>query len=60
MTDEEADDFLNGQVRDIDFEEDARRFAPNGYLLDTCALLWVANEPERLIEEGGGNMADAE
>lgn len=32
----------------IDFEEDARRFAPNGYLLDTCALLWVANEPERL------------
>lgn len=31
-----------------EIEEDARRYAPNCYLLDTCALLWVINEPEQL------------
>jgi PIN domain nuclease of toxin-antitoxin system len=35
-------------IEEIDPEEDARRYAPNCYLLDTCTLLWVTNEPERL------------
>jgi PIN domain nuclease of toxin-antitoxin system len=35
-------------VEEVDCERDARRYAPNYYLLDTCALLWIVNEPERL------------
>jgi PIN domain nuclease of toxin-antitoxin system len=38
-------------VEEIDIEEDARRYSPNRYLLDTCALLWVTNEPERLSQK---------
>src|SRR5579871_1830572 len=34
----------------IDIEEDARRFRNNCYLLDTCTLLWMTNEPERLSD----------
>lgn len=37
-------------AEEIDFEEDARRYAPKIYLLDTCTLLWVTNEPERLSQ----------
>jgi hypothetical protein len=35
-------------VEGIDFEEDARRYAPNRYLIDTSIVLWVTAEPERL------------
>jgi PIN domain nuclease of toxin-antitoxin system len=32
----------------IDFEEYARRYTSNRYLLDTSIVLWVTAEPERL------------
>jgi PIN domain nuclease of toxin-antitoxin system len=35
-------------VEEIDLEEDARRYAPNRYLLDTSIVLWVTADPERL------------
>jgi len=35
-------------VEGIDFEEDARLYAPNRYLLDTSIALWVTAEPARL------------
>jgi PIN domain nuclease of toxin-antitoxin system len=35
-------------VEEIDLEEDARSYSPTYYLLDTCALLWATNEPEKL------------
>jgi len=35
-------------AEEIDLEEDARRYAPKLYLLDTCALLWATNKPEQL------------
>jgi PIN domain nuclease of toxin-antitoxin system len=35
-------------AEEIDFEEDARRYAPKRYLLDTSIILWVTAQPERL------------
>jgi PIN domain nuclease of toxin-antitoxin system len=35
-------------VEEIDFEEYARDYASNCYLLDTSTLLWLIAEPERL------------
>lgn len=35
-------------AEEIDLEEDARRYAPKLYLLDTCTLLWATNKPEQL------------
>ncbi len=35
-------------VEEIDFEEDARRYSSNRYLLDTAIVIWVTAEPERL------------
>lgn len=44
----------------IDLQEDARRFRNDCYLLDTCTLLWMTNEPERLSHAATSLWRDPE
>jgi PIN domain nuclease of toxin-antitoxin system len=45
-------------AEEIDLEADARRYASNPYLLDTCTLLWVTNDPERLSKSASAIWRD--
>jgi PIN domain nuclease of toxin-antitoxin system len=45
-------------AEEIDFEEDARRYAANRYLLDTSIILWVTAQPERISRAAGAIWND--
>jgi PIN domain nuclease of toxin-antitoxin system len=45
-------------AEESDFEEDARGYSSNRYLLDTSIILWLTAEPERLSDAASAIWRD--